>query len=86
MPSGWVGLPQIKWISESERVVLRLPLPGVVVTCFVTGSKTFPSKIGSFGRTHTADTRSALGSDYLIPARTIPRAACEGQECIQPMA
>ena len=39
MPSGWVGLPQITRLSVSDRVVLRLPPPGAVVTWFVTGSE-----------------------------------------------
>ena len=37
MASGWVGLPQVRGIAVSEYVALRLPLPGVVVTWFVTG-------------------------------------------------
>jgi hypothetical protein len=37
MPSCWVELPQARRISGSERVALRLVLPRVVVTWFVTG-------------------------------------------------
>jgi hypothetical protein len=33
MPSGRVELPQVGAMAVSERVALRLPLPGVVVTC-----------------------------------------------------
>ena len=39
MASGWVGLPQVRGIAVSEYVALRLPLPGAVVTWFVTGSR-----------------------------------------------
>ena len=35
--SGWVGLSQVRRMLVSERVALRLPLPGAVVTGFVTG-------------------------------------------------
>ena len=40
MPSGCVGLPQVGGIVVSEYVALRRPLPGGVVTWFVTGSTT----------------------------------------------
>ena len=40
MGSHWVGLPQVGVIAASGCVVFRLPLPGVVVTYFVTGSRT----------------------------------------------
>jgi len=42
MASGWVGLPQARGKSVSERVALRLPLPGAVVTGLVTGLVTGP--------------------------------------------
>ena len=38
MASHQVGLPQVRPIPASERVVLRLALPGAVVTWFVTGA------------------------------------------------
>ena len=40
MASGWVGLPQARGFQVAGCVVLRLALPGVVVTCFVTGLRT----------------------------------------------
>jgi hypothetical protein len=40
MASHWVRLLQASRISASERVALRLVLPGAVVTWFVTGSRT----------------------------------------------
>jgi hypothetical protein len=45
MASAWVGLPQVAEIAVSEYVALRLPLPGVVVTCLVTGSGVPPPRI-----------------------------------------
>ena len=42
--SGWVGLPQVGRIAVSEHVALRLPLPGVVVTRFVTGFMPIPRR------------------------------------------
>ena len=47
MLSSWVGLPQVGGTAVSECVALRLPLPGVVVTCFVTGSGFLPKNFGS---------------------------------------
>ena len=38
MASRRVGLPQVRGIPVSGYVALRLPLPGAVVTWFVTGS------------------------------------------------
>jgi hypothetical protein len=43
MPSGWVGLPQVGEITVSEYVAIGLPMPGVVVTCFVTGTRPIPT-------------------------------------------
>jgi hypothetical protein len=40
MLSAWVGLPQVGWTAVSGCVALRPWLPGVVVTWFVTGSRT----------------------------------------------
>ncbi len=37
MASRWVGLPQVEAVAVSGCVALRLPLPGDVVTWFVTG-------------------------------------------------
>ena len=42
--SGWVGLPQARRILVSEYVELGLPLPGIVVTWFVTGYRICPEK------------------------------------------
>src|SRR6266700_4780426 len=44
MPSGWVGLPQARGIPLSGYVALGLPLPGALVTWFVTGSRPLRSK------------------------------------------
>ena len=45
MTSRWVGLLQARWIPVSECIALRLPLPGAVVTWFVTGSHDIPLEI-----------------------------------------
>jgi hypothetical protein len=42
MTSRAVGLPQVGRIAVSGYVALCLPLPGVVVTWFVTGSNAGP--------------------------------------------
>jgi hypothetical protein len=39
MTSGWIGLLQVRGISVSGYVALCRPLPGGVVTWFVTGSR-----------------------------------------------
>ncbi len=44
MSSVWVRLPQVGWISVSEYIAVRLPLPGAVVTWFVTGWKQLRSR------------------------------------------
>jgi hypothetical protein len=44
--SGQAELPQGRRIAVSEYVALRLPLLGVVVTWFVTGSKSLRQEFG----------------------------------------
>jgi len=46
--SGQVRLPQVGATIASEYVALRLPSPGVVVTCIDTGSKADPPRIAPF--------------------------------------
>jgi hypothetical protein len=47
MASGWVGLPQVEGIVGSEYVALCRPLPGAVVTWFVTWLSREPARCGA---------------------------------------
>ena len=70
MASHRVGLPQARWISVSGYVVLCLPLPGVVVTWFVTGSTSSFRNAGS---------SAADGSGGEPPARIVSHTAVYGR-------
>ncbi len=56
MASHRVGLPQVRETAVSERIALRLPLPAVVVTWFITGSLDFVSDAPSLDTAYIQST------------------------------